>query len=38
MNNNFGDDFVAFLLFIFGGMMVIGGFIWLLVEIIQAVA
>jgi hypothetical protein len=36
-DDHFGSDFVAFLLIIYGGMGVVGGFFWLLYVIIEAV-
>lgn len=35
--DHFGSDFVAFLLIIYGGMLLLGGFFWLLYVIIEAV-
>jgi hypothetical protein len=37
MNDNFGGDFIAALLVIFGSLAVFGGLWWLIVVIVQAV-
>lgn len=36
-DRHFGTDFVAFLLIIYGGMLMLAGFFWLLSVIIEAV-